>query len=513
MAEAIGVAGLVLAIPSVVELLFHVTQKLKEVVRKYKEAEARLHERSIILNDHFIKLRLELEELRSLSSDLPQDLYTHFGEMFVILKEKIAGFDSELNDWLASKRFRRLKNVTTSIDTMIQTVDWWQRRIEDLFEQLSRFPKPFKDPRIPDKNTALGRVKLVSQAIFEATENTPEKVELPRDLRQLPNSVVFLPTYGSMMIVERKQLDIDAKKKALEAMTKDFIDLARILSAEDIANRGILKCCGYQRHEADAGKDVGVQLFLAFEVPASLKNPRSLRDILVDKDFKGQIKHPLDERITLAKQLARAVLHVHSKTHVHKNIRPEAILLFENADGATKAFPTRLGTAFLTGFERVRKDEADTVPIDNLTWAENIYRHPSRQGPSHPDDKFNMLHDVYSLGVCLLEISMWRSFVEFEKHSSVFVKVNNTKACNLMEPARDGLEPRMLSPKLIQEKFIRDARARIPVLLGSRFSEVVVRCLICVENFDNEAQQDPFIVGLRLVSFLSPLCIRKLLRG
>ncbi|KAF2263897.1 hypothetical protein CC78DRAFT_496085 [Lojkania enalia] len=246
------------------------------------------------------------------------------------------------------------------------------------------------------------------------------------------------------------------------------------------------------------------RFLLVFSIPDKLVNPRSLREVLLDKDFKGQIKHPLNERVNLAKQLARAVLHVHSKNHVHKNIRPETILLFDDAPQyqgeCTKAFPVSLGTAFLTGFERVRKDEADTVPIDGpMTWAENIYRHPSRQGASHSDDKFTMLHDVYSLGVCLLEIAMWRSFVEFETRSSQRVKVNNTSACNLMERSQAGLPPRMLSPHKIHQKFVRDARNRIPIALGSQFSSVVVRCLTCVETFESEAEEDPLILSIRYI--------------
>jgi hypothetical protein len=189
---------------------------------------------------------------------------------------------------------------------------------------------------------------------------------------------------------------------------------------------------------------------------------------------------------------------------VHKNILPDTILLFETLanDAAPtpsnsnrrnpKAFPVSLGTAFLVGFERVRKDEADTIPIENTDWSENIYRHPSRQGPNHAEDKFNMLHDVYSLGVCLLEIAMWRSFIDVDATGN---KVNNVKACNLMEPGTSALAKRLLSPMKIQEKFIRDAN-RVPIALGERFSQVVLRCLKCVKTFAADAEHDPFI-GLK----------------
>jgi hypothetical protein len=85
------------------------------------------------------------------------------------------------------------------------------------------------------------------------------------------------------------------------------------------------------------------------------------------------------------------------------------------------------------GFQRVRKDEADTTPILGTDGSENIYRHPSRQGTGYAEDKFSMLHDINSLGVCLLEIAMWRSFVEWNSNG---LKINNTKGCNLMGTGR-----------------------------------------------------------------------------
>jgi serine/threonine protein kinase len=175
------------------------------------------------------------------------------------------------------------------------------------------------------------------------------------------------------MIVETKSVNPETPRAQLKVMTEDVIDLARVLSAEDTATHGVLKCRGYRYNKTQQGSEMHKSFLLMFWIPDNLRNPRSLRDILLDEDFKGQIKHPLNDRLSLAKQLARAVLHVHSKGLVLKNIRPETILLFENADhdesgsdqfpGNIKAFPISLGQALLTGFEKVRQDEADTVPI------------------------------------------------------------------------------------------------------------------------------------------------------
>jgi hypothetical protein len=47
-----------------------------------------------------------------------------------------------------------------------------------------------------------------------------------------------------------------------------------------------------------------------------------------------------------------------------------------------------------------------------MAWDRNVYRHPLRQG-DRPAEAYRMQHDIYSLGVCLLEIGLWESFVEY----------------------------------------------------------------------------------------------------
>jgi len=101
-----------------------------------------------------------------------------------------------------------------------------------------------------------------------------------------------------------------------------------------------------------------------------------------------------------------------------------------------------------------------------------------------------MLYDIYSLGVCLLEIAIWCSFIEWDASG---IKINNVKGCNLMEPAVAGLTKSLKAPGAIQKKLIRDVKKRVPIALGERYSRVVVRCLECVESFGAEAEHDPFI--------------------
>ncbi|KAF5631162.1 ankyrin repeat domain protein [Fusarium tjaetaba] len=64
----------------------------------------------------------------------------------------------------------------------------------------------------------------------------------------------------------------------------------------------------------------------------------------------------------------------------------------------------------LVGFQLFRYADAPTN-TSKTKKRSLVYQHPTRTGSKSV--KFVMQHDIYSLGVCLLEIGLWRSLVEF----------------------------------------------------------------------------------------------------
>lgn len=49
--------------------------------------------------------------------------------------------------------------------------------------------------------------------------------------------------------------------------------------------------------------------------------------------------------------------------------------------------------------------DIDSARMGDNLMDRNFYRHPNRQGES-PKDIYVMQHDIYSLGICLLEIGL-----------------------------------------------------------------------------------------------------------
>ncbi|KKZ68346.1 hypothetical protein EMCG_05966 [[Emmonsia] crescens] len=64
---------------------------------------------------------------------------------------------------------------------------------------------------------------------------------------------------------------------------------------------------------------------------------------------------------------------------------------------------------YLVGFEQLRPSSGHSTLFADTVGHRNPCRHPNRQG-LRPQEYYKMQH-IYSLGVCLLEIGLWTSFV------------------------------------------------------------------------------------------------------
>lgn len=95
-----------------------------------------------------------------------------------------------------------------------------------------------------------------------------------------------------------------------------------------------------------------------------------------------------------------------------------------------------------------------------------MYRHPERQ--MHPQKPFAKVHDMYALGVVLLEIGLWRPVLSLEKDS--FKRVND--------------------PRRIQEYLMKKAERSLPSQMGERYKDVVVRCLTGNFSIDDDNKED-----------------------
>ncbi|KAF9459302.1 hypothetical protein BDZ94DRAFT_1048266 [Collybia nuda] len=418
--EFVGLVGLTLSIPGIVDKCVELAFNLHNKIREFRQVKMLLKE--------------SLEE---------HEIYTKQVTASVLfLKDISPSLSPEVSEVIG----KALYHLTVSFETTLSLVEraadsegnvrrWWfvlhgrselERRLgdinkrHDLFLRCLHYSVLFGGSAVGNHvtdeclrgNGALARVQNLRQAVMNKLKDAPwTKVVLdahdipvgPR-VRLHPHSTVRIihPTAGethTSCLVEYRQYD-PADNKSLRRVR----DIVLILRSADIT-MGILQCSGFDPNPTS------FRCELVFPLPTGMKNPRTLRDLLTSPENAEGARHSLTERVRLATRLATAVLYVHTAKLVHKNIRPENILLLEpEGDDLAFKFPRALGTSFLIGFDVVRKDDETSTRIGDEDWEKNIYRHPERQG-LHPDSDFTMLHDIYSLGVVLLEIAGWRSFV------------------------------------------------------------------------------------------------------
>jgi hypothetical protein len=123
----------------------------------------------------------------------------------------------------------------------------------------------------------------------------------------------------------------------------------------------------------------------------------------------------LGSRFSLAHTLAIAIWSFHSLDWLHKTICPTNILFFDSDTPESKSTSTpSLRSPYLTGFTSSRPSLAhsQTAPSRGLA-SSDLYRHPNSLGVfRQPYDK---TFDIYSLGLVLLEIGLWKSLSAFHK--------------------------------------------------------------------------------------------------
>ncbi|OIW24415.1 hypothetical protein CONLIGDRAFT_685394 [Coniochaeta ligniaria NRRL 30616] len=113
-----------------------------------------------------------------------------------------------------------------------------------------------------------------------------------------------------------------------------------------------------------------------------------------------------------------------------------------------------LGRPYLFGFEYARAGDGTTYLDEDHSLVNNLYRHPDRWG--RPTARFEKSHDVYALGVVLLEIALWKDVGAVVKE---ILK-----------------GPRVVAAD-VTEAMVQRCRKTLPHQVGDVFAQSVLACL------------------------------------
>ena len=184
--------------------------------------------------------------------------------------------------------------------------------------------------------------------------------------------------------------------------------------------------------------------------------PTSLRDLL------GTSRMPsLNKRLALGHAIAESLMYLHSVNWLHKGVRSNNIL-FPSPLGQQSINPMSPGyLPMLSGFDYARPDLPDSMTERASQILEHeVYRHPELTNLTSTRSKKS--HDIYSLGIVLIEIGYWAPVEEILR-----IEFNKRGATRRVRQIRDQL--------LSEENGYFVA---INGLVGDMYGRVVRRCVV-----------------------------------
>lgn len=408
-------------------------KELYAVCQAYKHADREIRESLLAIEGVWLKTEHQVEALRKMWNGLDEQVQIHQNNVLALLQERlqiavvvIDGLDTSSSEEQSLKALfgskghvKRLKYAVYAkgkLEKIVIDLDRWHAKFDPSWYLLTRSAAAVMDePIVSTQASSSKELKIIRELrrahrINVDNSGSRHSVFLPNG-SSIQGRSQILNTSAQIGYAAHKPVIIDTqiltRNVDVQLATKDARDIARILGNVDPNIFSLLTCRGVIKLLSSSDEITGFEF--VFEVPAALQEPRSLRSFLLIASH----DYPLENRFRLARLLARSVSFLHATQIVHKNITPETVVLLTD-------LASNLESPFLVGFENFRGAGSRTYMSGDTFWEKNLYRHPKRQG-EYPEEEYEMQHDIYSLGVCLLEIGLGTSFLRFEASSQWYV--------------------------------------------------------------------------------------------
>ncbi|KAL8382590.1 hypothetical protein RB595_006393 [Gaeumannomyces hyphopodioides] len=503
MAElALGIAGLAIGIPGLLEVIVSLGDAVLRRIQHCKDDWNPLIDLVIKVNNSQIQeiLMAVFDESNEAPGELKSELVQTFQALRNILERLLLLLPSPTDGKVKVSASAR-KKVEAEATKLEEWSDRFFKRALVFFLFGRRALPTSKSTNDSDtdlnESLAVRKVEQLRDAVGQSLENTrggSRQLLLNRpdepDVREsIPHSSLVLSTPAgadavhSPHIIEYRTYSDGAREHEIKDLRKVVRDIAAILHHADPRLMGILRCDGFQYDQLQN------RFELHFPFPQGLTDPRTLSGLLSDPS-NPQVKHPLNQRITLAKSIVTAVFVLHSAGFVHKQIRPDNVVVFERKDQPdVQHWPFAIGTPFLVGFDSARKVDAASLMLPVEDWEKSIYLSPERHRLQRGDE-FRMQHDIFSIGVVLLEIAFWASFRDRQSELGGVVW-------------KDARTSTLRAPEELKKKYIGLATRTVPRLMGQKYADAAIACLTGLESEDGRAMDledtDGIVVGTRYV--------------
>lgn len=514
MAElGLGIAGLLVGLPSLAQVIGTLGDAVLSRI-KYEE-DPYWRNLDLVVRVNKSQIQDIFQYMSDYGAVVPEDLRDEVVQMFQAVRDaltKLMTLFAGVGPGNQILRSAQLSAVTKrKLEAEVTIMEDWNQRILRrtlafaLFGSRKTAPKLTTGSEDEYKSLALRKLEGLRDAIDDSLKNASHEsqVSLNQTAQQddgqaLPDSNLMLQkspdASGKSLIVEYRTYNDDARTQEIQDHRRIVRDVARILRQADPTFMGVLYCKGFLWDELKC------RFELHFPEPPGLCNPRTLLSLLSDPSNKQEgVRHALNQRVALAKSIVTAVFFLHAANYVHKQIRPDNVLVFE--DDLTESVPTNssrdsqaptnqlvypyvLGKPFLVGFDNVRKVDAASLMLPVEDWKRSIYLSPERQR-LQPGDEFRMQHDIYSLGIVLIEIAYWATFQD-KGSPKLGHKVWKDKSQSVLR-----------HPEELKRAYLKLARGAVPRMMGQKYADAVTACLTGLqsESCSSFKDKDGIVVG------------------
>jgi hypothetical protein len=281
---------------------------------------------------------------------------------------------------------------------------------------------------------------------------------------------------AELVVGEIKRRDGGVEKSLIEykefgeAVTQGNLttvqQLASLLSASTNSDLVTLPFRGYIRTSGNSARKDTYAFIFDFPSRTHQCDLTSLHAALDSTTSKSNVS--LARRFHMAETVAKAVWYLNTCGWIHKSIRSDNIVFFKD-----EAEHVDFASPHLVGFEyaRLESDMTEYAGYDE-DLVKNLYRHPDRQGP--PTVRFQKSHDLYALGLVLLEIGLWRTL--------------NSLLEDFQKLDGDTKRKRAVAnPKAIMKYFQTVAVGELPHTMGWEYAKAVSSCLSAVDGSGGES--------------------------
>ncbi|KFY92772.1 hypothetical protein V498_04742 [Pseudogymnoascus sp. VKM F-4517 (FW-2822)] len=525
-------AELGLAVVGAVDICIRVANEIKNTCRRFRTYDEEIEEKAVLVEAAWVRIEIQMRFLSRISELLEDELANSQLNLLRKLEGKLLQAISQLRVQKPDDAF----NDRTPKQKIMGYLSKWRWVIRDSLKELAVELEAWQNRFDPTWYlTILNSSKALDLELRQVNAELPHDPDLRLDLlKNQLNPLMNMrnlryaskPDYKASLYFEAAKLKDPTETSIMfssaRAILREQSGQTRLLIAEAVTSpngsHGALNISQIKTdveslagrlQQVDPGifcllhckglmelRDVTTQdlngIDILYGTPRNCPLPVSLRGLLLDRGLVPS----LSSIVRIAKRQVRSVSFIHTCGFVHKNIRPENILVFPSKDSS-------LGITFLVGFNQFRRVNQQTNLLGDPAWHRNLYRHPQRQG-IHVLNRYVMQHDIYSLGVCLLEIGLWRSFVHYPLLNPNAAPVPPA-SFELQISDEDFTAPHLTARLRTKDQFVELAKRDLPSRVGNVYTEIVITCLTCLDPgsrmFGNNNQEDGdgIIVGIRFI--------------